>query len=221
MKITKRIICFMLAMLCLAFSLTSCANKMSFTGNGLTHKKTGISYTYVLDPCYQPIEYDPEAYTKWKRNDVKIEYYAIKGLEPTEWLYCPMMGEILCATDEVLPDVRGFDPSGAYICIEAATAYTIHEITNQAKIDAIVERYLDENTPSYSTVMDTSNYSVKFISEKYPEFYYSLVLVADADGVYVHDRLTGRYIDMGLLFEEYDLYDGYEDEDYDSDEEEE
>ena len=208
MKTAKRIICFCLAAICLALSLTGCANRMTMTGDGLTHRKTGISYTYVFDPCYQPIEYETEAYTKWKRNDVKIEYFAISGLEPTEWLYCPMMGEVLCSTGEILPDVAGFDPTGAYICIEANTAYTIHEITDQALIDAVVERYLDENTPSYSTIMETSNYSIKFTSEKYPEFYYSMVLVADQDGTYIHDRMTGRYIDMGLLFSEYELYDG-------------
>lgn len=208
MKKITRIICFMMALICLSLSLTSCANKMTMTGNGLTHKKTGISYFYVLDPAYQPIEYESEAYTKWKRNDVKIEYFAIKGLEPTEWLYCPMMGEVLCSTDEVLPDLRGFEPTGAYICIESTTAYTIHEINSQDLINNIVDRYLDENTQSYSTIMDTSNYSIKFTSEKYPNFYYSLVLVADVDGVYIHDRLTGRYIDMGLLFNEYNLYDG-------------
>ena len=210
MKKFTRIICFAMAIICLLLSLTSCADKMTLSGNGLTHKKTGITYTYVFDPAYQPIEYETEAYTKWKRNDVKIEYFAIKGLEPTEWLYCPMMGEILCSTDEVLPDLRGFEPTGAYICIEGTTAYTIHEIDSQDLIDKIVERYLDENTTSYSTVMDTDNYSIKFTSEKYPNFYYSLVLVADCDGVYVHDRLTGRYIDMGLLFNEYNLYSGEE-----------
>lgn len=212
MKKFTRILSFIMALVCLYLSLTSCANKMSLTGNGLTHRKTGVAYTYVLDPAYQPIEYETEAYTKWKRNGVKIEYFAIKGLDPAEWLYCPMMGELLCATDEVLPDLRGFDPTGAYICIEGATAYTVYEIDSQELIDNIVERYLDENTPVYSTVMETSNYSVKFTSEKYPEFYYSLILVADEEGVYVHDRLTGKYIDMGLLFEEYHLYEG---EDYD------
>lgn len=211
MRKSTRIISFALAMICLALSLCGCANKMTMTGNGFVHQKTGITYYYVLDPSYQPVEYESEPYTKWKRNDVKVEYFAIKGLEPTEWLYCPMMAEILCATDEALPDLAGFDPNGAYICIEGSTAYTLYEIDSQELVDKIAQRYLDENTPSYSTVMHTSNYSIKFTSKKYPEFYYSLVLVADADGVYVHDRLTGRYIDMGLLFEEYDLY---EDDDY-------
>ncbi len=212
MKKITRIICFTMAFICLALSLTSCADKMVWTKDGFTHKKTGISYYTVTDMCYQPIEYEKEAYTKWKYNDVKVEYFAIKGLEPTEWLYCPMMGEIICSTNAELPDIAGFDPTVAYICIEANTAYTIHEIVDQAKIDAIVERYLSEDTPSYSTIMETSNYTIKFTSEKYPEFYYSMVLVADSDGVYIHDRMSHRYIDMGLLFSEYDLYEG---EDYD------
>ena len=89
---------------------------------------------------------------------------------------------------------------------------SIYEITDQEFIDKIVARYLDPATPSYSTVMETSNYSIKFTSEKYPEFYYSLVLVCDVDGTYIHDRMTGRYIDMGDLFDEYDLYNL--DEDY-------
>ena len=114
--------------------------------------------------------------------------------------------------DVMMPGLDGFEATGALLCIEAAIPYSIYEITEQEFIDKIVARYLDPATPSYSTVMETSNYSIKFTSEKHPEFYYSLVLVCDVDGTYIHDRMTGRYIDMGDLFDEYDLYDL--DEDY-------
>ena len=207
MKIVRRIICFALALVSLCLSLTSCSNRMVMTGGGLTNKKTGVSYSYVLNPAYQPIEYSDEAYTKWKYNKITVEYVAIKGLKEEEWLYCPTLGEVLCATGEELPGLDGFGAKGALLCIEAAIPYSIYEITEQEFIDKIVARYLDPATPSYSTVMETSNYSIKFTSEKYPEFYYSLVLVSDVDGTYVHDRMTGRYIDMGDLFDEYELYD--------------
>lgn len=207
MKIFRRIICFALALVSLCLSLTSCSNRMVMTGGGLTNKKTGVSYSYVLNPAYQPIEYSDEAYTKWKYNKITVEYVAIKGLKEEEWLYCPTLGEVLCATGEELPGLDGFGAKGALICIEAAIPYSIYEIKDQEFINKIVARYLDPATPSYSTVMETSNYSIKFISEKYPEFYYSLVLVSDVDGTYVHDRMTGRYIDMGDLFDEYELYD--------------
>ena len=206
MKIFRRIICFALALVSLCLLLTSCSNRMVMTGGGLTNKKTGVSYSYVLNPAYQPIEYSDEAYTKWKYNKITVEYVAIKGLKEEEWLYCPTLGEVLCATGEELPGLDGFGAKGALICIEAAIPYSIYEITEQEFIDKIVARYLDPATPSYSTVMETSNYSIKFTSEKYPEFYYSLVLVSDVDGTYVHDRMTGRYIDMGDLFDEYELY---------------
>lgn len=208
MKKITRVITFAMAFICLALSLTSCSNRLVQSSGGFTHKKTGVSYYTVTNMCYQPIEYETEAYTKWKQNDVKVEYFAIKGLEPTEWLYCPMMSEIICSTYDPLPGIEGFDPTTAYICVESNTAYTIHEIVDQAKIDAIVERYLDENAPSYSTVMETTNYTIKFTSPAYPEFYYNMVLVADEDGVYIHDRMANKYIDMGLLFEEYNLYEG-------------
>ena len=206
MKNLKRIVCFVLAVVFLCPTLTSCGNKMVMTGAGLTHKKTGVEYLYVLDPCYQPKEYDTDPYTKWKYNDFTVEYFAIKGFEPTEWLYCPTLGELLCATGEELPDLTGFDPNVAYICIESEVPYSIYEIYEQEAVDKILERLTDPETPSYSTVMYTSNYTLKFASEKYPEFYYSVVLVADEDGVYVHDRMNGRYVDMGLLFSEYELY---------------
>ena len=206
MKSIRKIICFVMALICLSLSLVSCGDKMIMTGAGLTHKKTGIEYVYVLDPCYQPKEYNTDAYTKWKYNDFTVEYFAIKGFEATEWLYCPTLGELLCATGEELPDLNGFAPNGAFICVEATVPYSIYEIKDQAAIDLILERLADPETPSYSTIMYSSNYTLKFVSEKYPEFYYSVVLVADEDGVYVHDRMNGRYIDMGLLFNEYDLY---------------
>ena len=207
MKIFRRLICFALALVSLCLSLTSCSNRMVMTGGGLTNKKTGVSYSYVLNPAYQPIEYSDEAYTKWKYNKITVEYVAIKGLKEEEWLYCPTLGEVLCATGEELPGLDGFGAKGALLCIEAAIPYSIYEIKDQEFINKIVARYLDPATPSYSTVMETSNYSIKFTSEKYPEFYYSLVLVSDVDGTYVHDRMTGRYIDMGDLFDEYELYD--------------
>ncbi len=207
MKTFKRIVCFSLALICLALSLTSCSNRLVMTGTGLTNKKTGVAYSYVLDPAYQPVEHAKDAYTKWKYNKITVEYYEIAGLSPEEWLYCPTLGEVLCSTGEELPGLDGFEATGALLCIEAAIPYSIYEITEQEFIDKIVARYLDPATPSYSTVMETSNYSIKFKSEKYPEFYYSLVLVSDVDGTYVHDRMTGRYIDMGDLFDEYELYD--------------
>ncbi len=210
----KRIICLVMALICLVLSLTSCSNKMVMDGGGLTHQKTGIKYYYVTDICYQPKQYASEPYTSWKYNDVKVEYYAINGLKETEWLYCPILGELLCATDEELPGIEGFGASSAFIAVEATNPYSIHELKDREFINKVIARYLDETTPSYSTVMHTSNYSLKFVSEKYPSLYYSMILVADADGVYIHDRMQGRYIDMGDLFDQYDLYDP-EDEDYD------
>ena len=212
MKNLKKVICLILAVVCLCPILTSCGNKMVMTGAGLTHKKTGVEYLYVLDPCYQPKEYESDPYTKWKYNDFTVEYYAIKGFEPTEWLYCPTLGELLCATGEELPDVTGFAPNSALICVEAAVPYSIYEIYEQADVDLILQRLTDPETPSYSTIMHTSNYTLKFVSDKYPEFYYSVVLVADEDGVYVHDRMNGKYVDMGILFSEYDLYYGEDEE---------
>lgn len=214
MKNIKKIISFALAAMLLTISLTGCSNKLEFTPDGLTHKKTGISYTYVLNTCYQPIEYEQDAYTKWKYNDVTVEYHAIKGLAPEEWLYCPVTGDILNATDTELPDILGFEATSAFICVEAHTAYSIHEIEDAELIGKIVEAYADPNAVTYSAVGQSNNYSLKFVSKKYPAFYYSVVLVADEDGVYIHDRMNGKYIDMGRLFDEYSLFEGfYESED--------
>ena len=214
MKNFKRIVCLILTAITLTVSLTGCTNKLEITPDGLTHKKTGISYTYVLDPCYQPVEFTEEAYTKWKYNDMTVEYHQIKGLSPEEWLYCPITGDILNSTDTELPDLIGFEPTSAAICIESTTAYSIYDIDDPDLLAKIVEEYMSEDAKTYSVVGQSSNYSLKFISKKYPAFYYSVVLVADADGVYIHDRMSGRYVDMGRLFDEYNLYEGfYESED--------
>lgn len=212
MKNLKKVICLALAVIFLCPILTSCGNKMVMTGAGLTHKKTGVEYLYVLDPCYQPKEYETEPYTKWKYNDFTVEYYAVKGFEPTEWLYCPTLGELLCATGAELPSLEGFAPNGVFICVEANVPYSIYEIKDQATVDQILQRLTDPEAPSYSTIMPGSNYTIKFVSEKYPEFYYSVVLVAAEDGVYVHDRMNGKYVDMGMLFDEYELYHGEDEE---------
>ena len=137
MKNLKRILCLSLALICLTLSLTSCSNRMVMTGAGLENKKTGISYSYVLNPAYQPVEYAGEPYTKWKYNKISVEYFAIKGLKEEEWLYCPTLGEVLCSTGEELPELGGFDANGALICIEAAIPYSIYEIKDQEFIDKI------------------------------------------------------------------------------------
>ncbi len=206
----KRFVCFAMAVICLALSLTSCADRLTIDGRGLTHKKTGITYAYVMNMAYQPIEYESEPFTKLKYNDVTVDYYAVKGLEPSEWLYSPLLGELVCATGAELPELEGFGAEQAFICIEATNPYSIYDISDKVKVDAIVAKILDENTPTYSTIMPSSNYTIKFTSKQYPQFYYSLVLVADEDGVYVHDRMNKKYIDMGSLFDEYELYDSVE-----------
>ena len=99
-----------------------------------------------------------------------------------------------------------------FICVEATIPYSLHEINDQAFVDQILQRLNDPEAPTYSTIMPGSNYTLKFVSEKYPEFYYSIVLVAAEDGVYVHDRMNGKYVDMGILFSEYDLYYGEDEE---------
>jgi hypothetical protein len=142
MKNLKKVICLALAVIFLCPILTSCGNKMVMTGAGLTHKKTGVEYLYVLDPCYQPKEYETEPYTKWKYNDFTVEYYAVKGFEPTEWLYCPTLGELLCATGAELPSLEGFAPNGVFICVEANVPYSIYEIKDQATVDQILQRYM-------------------------------------------------------------------------------
>ncbi len=198
-----------MAIICLALSLTSCSDKLVMDGGGLTHKKTGIKYSYVLDVCYQPVAYnDTEAYTQWKYNDMKIDYYEIKDLDPAEWLYSPVLGELICSTGEELPGLSGFGAETAMICIEDVKPYSIYDISDSAVVEKIVARILDEGTPSYSTILPSVNYTLKFASKEYPQFYYSMVLVADEDGVYIHDRMQGKYIDMGDLFDQYELYDG-------------
>ncbi len=208
MNTIKRIACFALALMLALPMFTSCANTFVNNAGNMTDKKTGITYTYVYTSVYQPIAVSTESYIIWKHNNVKINYYPIEGLEPTEWLYSDY-GELLCSTGEELPSLEGFGAKGAFICLEGTSAVSLFEIKDKTTVDKIVEAYTTGEREKYPSDPSGSTFSLKFISDEYPEFYYNLILIAYADSTYLYDRLNGIYVNMGDLFDEYDLYGTY------------
>lgn len=212
MNTAKRTICIALVLVMMLPMLASCANTFVNNAGNMTDKKTGITYTYVYTSVYQPVAVETESYIIWKHNDVTIDYFPIVGLEPTEWLYSEF-GELLCSTGETLPSLEGFRAKSAFICLEGASAVSLYEITDKKKLEAIVERYTTGEREKYPSDPSGASFSLKFMSDEYPEFYYSLVLIAYPDSTYLYDRLNGIYVNMGDLFDEYDLFGlyGYDD----------
>ncbi len=190
-------------------SLSSCANRLKFqaSSDSFVNNKTGIEYHYVID-SYMPKAVGNEAYSTWvMTRGVKVEFFPIQGLEPTEWLYSSV-GDLITSLDVKLPGLSGFLPNKAFLCYNSDITASFAVISDEAVISSVVSAFetgtlLPYNFNAYNT------YIVLFESDAYPEFYYKLSLIVTEDAAYLGSRLNG-VVDVTGLFG--DLLPDYVDE---------
>ena len=192
----------LLLLVFVALSAVSCgAPKLVLEDGKIFDTKTDIYYTFAPN-TYEAMAIANAIYAVWEQNGVEVAYHAIEGLSTNEYLV-DEYGYVICAEDKELPDLDGFEPTGALVCTNTEVAVSIGEIKEKSKLRALADLYMNgENVTFENTAVDTL--SIKFTSEKYPHLYFNLsVMIEEDDSVYLWNRDSGRYVNVGDLLDQY------------------
>jgi hypothetical protein len=112
-------------------------------------------------------------------------------------------GYVICAEDKELPDLDGFAPTGALVCTNTEAAVSIGDIKDGATLSSLVDLYINGKGVTFeNTAVETL--AIKFTSEKYPHLYFNLsVMIEEDESVYLWNRDSGRYVNVGDLLDQY------------------
>lgn len=179
----------------------SCGPKLVFEDGKILDTKTDVYYNFAPN-TYEAIAIANAIYAVWEQNDVEVAYHAIEGL-PTEEYLVDEYGYVICADGKELPELDGFEPAGALVCTNTDVAVSIGEIKEKATLKALVDLYMNGDSETFkNTAVDTL--SIKFTSEKYPHLYFNLSVMIEEDrSVYLWNRDSGRYVNVGNLLDQY------------------
>lgn len=202
--IPARAITAAIALLVFVFSLSGCTAKLKFKNSKIIDPKTGAEYVYTSG-CYLPKSVSEEVYAVFDFKDVKVNYYEIEGLDPSEWLVSEV-GDMIYAGSDRLPDLAEFAPVSFHIGFNSDILFSLAEVTDKEKVDLTVRRCI-EGEKLDANYLDANTYRILFESEKYPCYYYMLYLIVIPDGYYIYDRTGGYMIEAGDIFS--DLVDPY------------
>ncbi|MBR3963971.1 MAG: hypothetical protein IKJ80_01010 [Clostridia bacterium] len=200
MKFLRKISALLL-LICIMLTAISCGPKLVFEDGKILDTKTDVYYNFAPN-TYEAIAIANAIYAVWEQNDVEVAYHAIEGL-PTEEYLVDEYGYVICADGKELPELDGFEPAGALVCTNTDVAVSIGEIKEKATLNALVDLYMNGDSQTFkNTAVDTL--SIKFTSEKYPHLYFSLSVMIEEDrSVYLWNRDSGRYVNVGSLLDQY------------------
>ncbi len=200
MKFLRKISALLL-LICIMLAAVACGPKLVFEGGRILDTKTDVYYGFAPN-TYEAVAIANAIYAVWEQNDVEVAYHAIEGL-PTEEYLVDEYGYVICAEGKELPDLDGFEPTGALVCTNAEVAVSIGDIKDGATLSALVDLYINGKSVTFeNTAVDTL--SIKFTSEKYPHLYFSLsVMIEEDESVYLWNRDNGRYVNVGGLLDQY------------------
>ena len=200
MKFLRKISALVL-LLFVMLAAISCGPKLVFEDGKILDTKTDVYYNFAPN-TYEAIAIANAIYAVWEQNDVEVAYHAIEGL-PTEEYLVDEYGYVICAEGKELPDLDGFEPTGALVCTNAEAAVSIGDIKEKSTLNALVDLYINGKSVTFeNTAVDTL--SIKFTSEKYPHLYFSLsVMIEEDESVYLWNRDSGRYVNVGGLLDQY------------------
>lgn len=191
-----------LAMVCLLL-LCSCANRLDYdkTNNIFTDQKTGVRYTDAPF-CYESRE-TGDKYAVWKNKYDTVDFYTMDGADPQLWL-TEEGGTVFYDVDHVtLPELSEMEISEVLVCVEGNTLYAVAEIKSAEHISELISLWDSGESIEYTGMTPSNHYRIKFVSEKYPFLYYSLIYVEYSDGAYLYCRDTGRCIPAGNIIRGY------------------
>lgn len=167
------------------------------TTNIYTDKRNGVTYTDA------PFRYEAvkmgKKYGKQTGQGGETVFYTIEGMDPAEWL-TEEWGTVFYATSMPLPTLAEMEPVEVLICIEETSTFVVAEITGSDDIAELISEWENGEALEYPAVNPTLSRRVKFVSEKYPGIYYSLIYLEYSDGgKYLYSRDDGRFVEVGSL----------------------
>ncbi len=183
---------FLTALLALSIFLTSCGGlvKLTPTADGYEDKKNDIVY-HAAPAVYEPRNIGEE-YASYKSAVGEVVLYSLGELPTSEWLTEKYdgIGSIYYASNVTLPTFAEFEPNAIYVCVEEVITMHMQTIDNQAAVERVA-RIINESEPVDMPMGGVNTYHLKFTSAKYPELYYNILYIIDADGSgYYYDRST-------------------------------
>lgn len=200
MKFLRKISALLL-LICIMLAAVACGPKLVLENGKILDSKTDVYYSFAPN-TYEAMAIANAIYAVWEQNDVEVAYHAIEGL-PTEEYLVDEYGYVICAEGKELPDLDGFEPTGALVCTNTKVAVSIGEIKEKAKLRALADLYMNgENVTFENTAVETL--AIKFTSDKYPHLYFNLsIMIEEDDSVYLWNRDSGRYVNVGDLLDQY------------------
>jgi hypothetical protein len=178
----------------------SCGRGLEIKGDKVYDPKSGVSYHFVPS-CYQPKGYSEEVFAVFELNGVTVDYYTVEGADSSEWLYSELKELIYSGDVSDLPDLSQFGADKLFLCYNSDANFSFDEITDKELLGRISDRFVsgERVNPTY---YDHETYRLLFESAKYPSLYYMILLIVTGDAMYMHDRLSGVYVEATDLFSE-------------------
>ena len=180
-----------LAVLLFALSLASCKATLKPGENGLYDKQSKVTYSHastVYEATKLVKEYGKLALTK----EESYALYTVPGSDPTEILATEDFN-IVYASDIDMPTLLEMAPYQVDICVDATTIHTVAKITDVTEIASLVAAFSANDPVTYPGTTPLRNYRVRFESDLYPGFYYTLTYVEYGSDLVIEDENYGKY----------------------------
>ncbi len=177
----------------LLLSLTACKTTLEPTDDkGLYDKKNDISYVNA-PTVYEAVALDEE-YGTLKLNDVaSFTLYTIPGMDPN-LLLATEDHDIVRASTVTMPTLAEMQPTVVHVCVDGSeTVHELFNITDPAGVADLVDAYMNSESLTYPGTTPQRTYRLRFESETYTGFYYTLTYVEYAEELEIDGVLCGRY----------------------------
>ena len=166
-----------LLVLALALLLCACSGDLPAfekDGDGYVNPETRVSY--LAAPwnyeVFERMENRPVVRIAQDKIDDVI-LYEVKDTDPSHYLSTENY-DLFYASNLTLPTLAELNPSSVMVCQGADRSFVIETITDAADVAAILAaaqaRPLDPD--SFDASEEHANFTLKFVSEQYPAFYY-------------------------------------------------
>ena len=194
MKLCKYL-CLALAVLMLAAPLCACSRVTLYEGqgenNGCLDKANDRTYLHA-SPVYEAVALCDERGTLKVTDSESYKLYTIPDMDEIRWL-ATEENYILYTDDTKLPTLQEMAPFEVHICVDAGTVYEIQKITDVTDIAALVTAFSTNKSVAYPGTTPLRNYRVRFESDLYPGFYYTLTYVEYGSDLVIDEQNYGKY----------------------------